>query len=561
MPGRGVGPAVPPRLPRLASRPLPAAITASRDHGRDPPAPTAAAGRRRRFGQGLGEDVRGGLRRRAPTVPARSAARRSRRPRSRRRLLTGMLHRPPRARAEGVPVAQPRTAEQAPDVRCGARSRPLCYPSPTMAADASSRRRRSTDSARPPARGAGRACRRSSTTIEEGTFATTQSDMSGDVGLDDESADAGTATFEREKDLSIENNVRDLLDKIERALKRIDDGHVRGLRALRQAHREGTHQGPAVRRPLHQGRAGAVAPLAPWTRVRAARRHPPVSPRRVAYLLDRVTKLWAERTPPGRARRPDPRRAHAAVHDELGRRVQHCSPSAPWFFARRTIIVWCSSSPPRSATGPCCAVALGLVLGGALGNLTDRARAGPGCTVRVVDFIDSARLARLQPRGLARSSWARCCWRSPRCARTTRRGRADAEPSVAAGPGRLDAVLARLTGLPRADIQRAIAAGRVTVDGEPRRNRSAWPGARRSWSMSRTTPSSSPRARPVPVRYRDEHLLVVAKPRGPGRAPDRAPAQGTLVNRLLGMGEPLSTTGGPLRPGIVHRLDAGTWGR
>ncbi len=61
-------------------------------------------------------------------------------------------------------------------------------------------------------------------TIAEETFAATQSDSSGDVGLDDESADAGTATFEREKDLSIENNVRDLLQKIERALKRIDAG-------------------------------------------------------------------------------------------------------------------------------------------------------------------------------------------------------------------------------------------------------------------------------------------------------------------------------------------------
>ena len=62
------------------------------------------------------------------------------------------------------------------------------------------------------------------TTIEEDSFASTQSDSSGDVGLDDEPADAGTATFEREKDLSIENNVRDLLHKIDRALKRIDDG-------------------------------------------------------------------------------------------------------------------------------------------------------------------------------------------------------------------------------------------------------------------------------------------------------------------------------------------------
>lgn len=58
--------------------------------------------------------------------------------------------------------------------------------------------------------------------IVEGSFAATQSDMSGDVGLDDESADAGTATFEREKDLSIENNVRDLLRKIDAALSRMD---------------------------------------------------------------------------------------------------------------------------------------------------------------------------------------------------------------------------------------------------------------------------------------------------------------------------------------------------
>jgi len=62
------------------------------------------------------------------------------------------------------------------------------------------------------------------TTIEDQTFATTQSDLSGDVGVDDESADAGTATFEREKELSIEQNVRDLLQKIDRALKRIDAG-------------------------------------------------------------------------------------------------------------------------------------------------------------------------------------------------------------------------------------------------------------------------------------------------------------------------------------------------
>jgi DnaK suppressor protein len=61
-------------------------------------------------------------------------------------------------------------------------------------------------------------------TLEENTFAASQSDMSGEVAFDDETADAGTATFERERDLSIENNVRDLLAKIDRALRRMEAG-------------------------------------------------------------------------------------------------------------------------------------------------------------------------------------------------------------------------------------------------------------------------------------------------------------------------------------------------
>ena len=62
------------------------------------------------------------------------------------------------------------------------------------------------------------------TTIEETSFATSQSDISGEVSFDEENADAGTFTFERERDLSIENNVRDLLGKIARAIARIDEG-------------------------------------------------------------------------------------------------------------------------------------------------------------------------------------------------------------------------------------------------------------------------------------------------------------------------------------------------
>jgi RNA polymerase-binding protein DksA len=60
--------------------------------------------------------------------------------------------------------------------------------------------------------------------IEEATFVATQSELTGEVGLDEDFADAGTATFDRERDLSIRNNIQDLIEQITRALRRIDDG-------------------------------------------------------------------------------------------------------------------------------------------------------------------------------------------------------------------------------------------------------------------------------------------------------------------------------------------------
>ena len=60
--------------------------------------------------------------------------------------------------------------------------------------------------------------------LDESSFDSTQSDITGEVGLDEDFADAGTATFERERDLSIRNNIRDLIDQVTRAVERIDDG-------------------------------------------------------------------------------------------------------------------------------------------------------------------------------------------------------------------------------------------------------------------------------------------------------------------------------------------------
>jgi 23S rRNA pseudouridine1911/1915/1917 synthase len=129
-----------------------------------------------------------------------------------------------------------------------------------------------------------------------------------------------------------------------------------------------------------------------------------------------------------------------------------------------------------------------------------------------------------------------------------------------ASPGRLDLVIVERVGVTRAEAHRAIAAGGVTVDGAPRPKSFRLLGGelvRVDLAPAADVPAEGD---PVDVRYRDEHLAVVVKPAGVPTHPTENHRTGTLVNRLLAMGVPLAPRGGPLRPGIVHRLDVGTSG-
>lgn len=54
--------------------------------------------------------------------------------------------------------------------------------------------------------------------------ATNLSDTSGENNYRDHMADQGTATFGKELDMSLEDNARDLLAQIDRALARVDSG-------------------------------------------------------------------------------------------------------------------------------------------------------------------------------------------------------------------------------------------------------------------------------------------------------------------------------------------------
>ena len=57
--------------------------------------------------------------------------------------------------------------------------------------------------------------------IEAGNTDQSQSEASGENVYEDHFADSGTATFERERDLSLERNIKDILERVRHALKQI----------------------------------------------------------------------------------------------------------------------------------------------------------------------------------------------------------------------------------------------------------------------------------------------------------------------------------------------------
>lgn len=60
--------------------------------------------------------------------------------------------------------------------------------------------------------------------LNEGNLNMLQSDMSGESAHDEHLADSGTATFERERDLTLENNIVDIMTKIDLALAKMEKG-------------------------------------------------------------------------------------------------------------------------------------------------------------------------------------------------------------------------------------------------------------------------------------------------------------------------------------------------
>ncbi len=128
---------------------------------------------------------------------------------------------------------------------------------------------------------------------------------------------------------------------------------------------------------------------------------------------------------------------------------------------------------------------------------------------------------------------------------------------------RLDVFLHRhFPDVSRSRIQKLIALGKISVN-----DSLAKPGHKLSSGDSvvvcalQTVPERVvPEKIPLDILYEDEEILVVNKSAGMITHPVDAIQRGTLVHALLAHTEKLSAINGPLRPGIVHRLDKDTSG-
>jgi 23S rRNA pseudouridine1911/1915/1917 synthase len=134
---------------------------------------------------------------------------------------------------------------------------------------------------------------------------------------------------------------------------------------------------------------------------------------------------------------------------------------------------------------------------------------------------------------------------------------------------RLDQFLAlRLESVSRARVQELIADGKVLVNDVVGKASMKLRGVERISVLGeaeRTPLRAIAEEIPLGIVYEDDDLAVINKPAGMmvhagAGATDDARNRGTLVNALLHHFASLSSVGGELRPGIVHRLDKETSG-
>ena len=127
---------------------------------------------------------------------------------------------------------------------------------------------------------------------------------------------------------------------------------------------------------------------------------------------------------------------------------------------------------------------------------------------------------------------------------------------------RLDVCLSDMTELSRSRAQSLIEGGLVSLNGRPCRQSDI---VRVGDTIRYTVPEAkavelTAEDIPLDIVYEDEDICVINKLRGMVVHPAVGNESGTLVNALLYHFGDLSSIGGEIRPGIVHRIDKMTSG-
>lgn len=108
----------------------------------------------------------------------------------------------------------------------------------------------------------------------------------------------------------------------------------------------------------------------------------------LVFVADRATKLWAERALADGPVDVIPGVLRLRFTTNTGGAFSLFT-DTPWLFVAASIVVTVVIVATAFRERPVLpAIGLGLILGGAIGNLTDRATRGDGFTGDVVDFID-----------------------------------------------------------------------------------------------------------------------------------------------------------------------------
>jgi 23S rRNA pseudouridine1911/1915/1917 synthase len=128
---------------------------------------------------------------------------------------------------------------------------------------------------------------------------------------------------------------------------------------------------------------------------------------------------------------------------------------------------------------------------------------------------------------------------------------------------RLDALLhERLPEYSRSRLQTWIREGRVQVNGVPGKPSSTIRGSENIDVNPAPMPALKAEAEDIPLAllYEDDAVVAIDKPAGMVVHAGAGVHNGTVVNALLHRFQSLSSVGGDIRPGIVHRLDRFTTG-